>query len=40
MTNVSAGINPSQKLKLINEIEEKKALALVKGIQHNASLGK
>lgn len=27
------GVNPSQKLKMINDIEEKKALALVKGIK-------
>jgi hypothetical protein len=26
-------VNPHQKLKIINEIEEKKALALVKGIK-------
>jgi len=27
------GANPQQKLKMINELEEKKALALVKGIK-------
>ncbi len=38
---LSQQMNPQQKLKNINELEEKKALALVKGIKdYPASIGK
>ena len=40
MAQVLSAINPQQKLKIINEIEEKKALALVKGIKEYPGMQK